>query len=321
MGRSLYGIITSVAISIPVEATKMYHKKVKKDEALRNQIMQEGLYHFTSEKGVDAILSSGYIKPSGIMQSHLTRPKSYMFCGIPTIDVLRKNMPSDKNPFLNEVYEFDAVYIKPNEENIKDLKVRHLNDNAIVKDGKFILPENKIEYIQAEDKLMQQGAFNQKLVINLDENGNLILENFDINKHQYEIIQDENGSNFVKYKPSEELKELLEKEREKNSNLKENFNQLDIEKKTFISKMKEIFGKIFRDKNDIKMLNTTDEKLEQLGYNSVEEMNQDDPDITILDNELSNLVNTPEEILSSQEKRELIEEMESKEQEISDMYK
>lgn len=32
----------------------------------------------------------------------------------------------------------------------KKLKVRNLNDDVIVKDGKFYLPENRIDYIDAE---------------------------------------------------------------------------------------------------------------------------------------------------------------------------
>ena len=139
MGRGLLGVISTTAMALPIEFSKMKHKKVR-DEKIIENIKENGLYHFTSEENSDKIFSSGYIKPSGVYNSHLTRPKTYMFCGLPSIDIFRKNISPEKNPFLNEIYEFNAVYMKPNEECIKKLKVRNLNDDVIVKDGKFYLP-------------------------------------------------------------------------------------------------------------------------------------------------------------------------------------
>lgn len=154
MGRGLLGVISTTAMALPIEFSKMKHKKVRDEKVIEN-IKENGLYHFTSEENSDKIFSSGYIKPSGVYNSHLTRPKAYMFCGLPSIDIFRKNISLEKNPFLNEIYEFNAVYMKPNEECIKKLKVRNLNDEVIVKDGKFYLPENRIDYIDAEKKLLQ----------------------------------------------------------------------------------------------------------------------------------------------------------------------
>lgn len=138
--------------------------------------------------------------------------------------------------------------MKPNEECIKKLKVRNLNDDVIVKDGKFYLPENRIDYIDAEKKLLQEGAFKSKIVINIDENDNLVLENFDINKHGYKIENDESGKKIIKYKPSEKVVDILKKERERNTKSKEWIKQFDIEKKTVIDKLKEKFT-FFKNRN------------------------------------------------------------------------
>lgn len=247
MGRGLLGVISTTAMALPIEFSKMKHKKVR-DEKIIENIKENGLYHFTSEENSDKIFSSGYIKPSGVYNSHLTRPKTYMFCGLPSIDIFRKNISLEKNPFLNEIYEFNAVYMKPNEECIKKLKVRNLNDDVIVKDGKFYLPENRIDYIDADKKLLQEGAFKSKIVINIDENDNLVLENFDINKHGYKIENDESGKKIIKYKPSEKVVDILKKERERNTKSKEWIKQFDIEKKTVIDKLKEKFT-FFKNRN------------------------------------------------------------------------
>ena len=98
------------------------------------------------------------------------------------------------------------------------------------------------------------------------------------------------------------------------------------ESKKITTKIKSFFNKIFR-RNDVKLLSESvnqkyvdKEKLARLGDSSIQAINSDNPNITILDEQLSNLVNTPEKILDSQQQREMIEEMKNKEQEISDMY-
>lgn len=277
MKKELYGIITGIIAMYPIQFSKMMHFKVKNDEYMKMAIRDNNLYHFTNSKCVNKILDSGYIKPSSIIGSHLTMPKAYMYCGLPSIETFRKNVLDSYNPFLNEIYEWDVIKIVPDEDTIKNLKVRSLNDNVIVKNGKLVLPENKLQYIESEEQKLISGASREKIVIDIDEEGKLLLGHFDEKKHKFEVVEDLAGNKNRKYIPDKKIIDILNKERENNTQIKESFTQYGLEKKFLfntgkknlnniknfiLSNIKDKFSKFFRNKDKKLLLNKSKENFD-----------------------------------------------------------
>lgn len=92
------------------------------------QALQGGLYHFTSEKAADAILKSGYIKPSGRITSYSTKKKTFFFGEKPELqDVLYNCKDLQKH--------MTAIHVKYNEALQRDIangKVHvRLDDGAV----------------------------------------------------------------------------------------------------------------------------------------------------------------------------------------------
>lgn len=92
------------------------------------QAMQGGLYHFTSEKAADAILKSGYIKPSGRITSYSMKKKTFFFGENPELqDVLYNCKDLQKH--------MTAIHVKYNEALQRDIengKVQvRLDDGAV----------------------------------------------------------------------------------------------------------------------------------------------------------------------------------------------
>lgn len=93
-----------------------------------DNVLQGGIYHFTSEKAADAILKSGYIKPSGRVTSYSTKKKTFFFGENPELqDVLYNCKDLQKH--------MTAIHVKYNEalqRDIKNGKVQvRLDDGAI----------------------------------------------------------------------------------------------------------------------------------------------------------------------------------------------
>ena len=103
----------------------------------------------------------------------------------------------------------------------------------------------------------------------------------------------------------DEIKNRLSSQIQLSNDLLEKYTNRDeyIKVNKISTKIKSFFSKIFR-KNDVKLLS--------------EPLNEKNDDKEILDQELTEMVNTTEEIAASQENRE---NMETKEQEINDIYK
>lgn len=102
-------------------------------------------------------------------------------------------------------------------------------------------------------------------------------------------IENEYDESFKKaYEAKMQKKEYANKEYEKYSNSKK-----------FSTKIKNFFNKIFGKKNDIKLLESEQDKdrkkLAELGYSSIEAMNKDDEEITILP-ELQSQTYPPHEV-------------------------
>ncbi len=109
-------------------------------------------------------------------------------------------------------------------------------------------------------------------------------------------IENEYDESFKKaYDAKIQRKEYANKEYEKYSNSKK-----------FSTKIKNFFNKIFGKKNDIKLLESEQEKdrkkLAELGYSSIEAMNKDDKEITIL-SELQSKTYPPHEVTEYDKKQ------------------
>ena len=87
------------------------------------------------------------------------------------------------------------------------------------------------------------------------------------------------------------------------------YNQEKLNNKKIFGKIKGLFNKILGKKENVKMLNEPSYKsedrrrLNKLGYSSIEAMNNDDPNLVILGEELSNMVYNDNEIASNVNKK------------------
>ena len=116
---------------------KYSYKDTSNFEGLNQQIMENGLYHFTT--AADAILESGYIKASGVNASY-GKPKSFFFNGVPAVGAFATNL--DSIPLKTT-----AIKVNPTEDlvNSSKLKIRYIDDMAITYDGKFDLTGYDVE--------------------------------------------------------------------------------------------------------------------------------------------------------------------------------
>lgn len=115
---------------------KFLYKDTSNFAGLNEQIMQNGLYHFTTN--VDNIIASGYIKASDFIASYASplspTLKSFFFNGIPEVGAVATNL--DSVPV-----KATAIKIDPTPELVQSskLKLRYMDDMAITYDGKFNL--------------------------------------------------------------------------------------------------------------------------------------------------------------------------------------
>ena len=144
--------ISSVPVNLAALSTKMIYSKIDDAKEIKDIALNEGLYHVTSEENCDKILESGYLKPSNNLIS-LGRRKTFFFAVAPDYDTLMQNVGS------TNTYEFSALRVKMNEEQLKNYRVRKYSDNAVVCDGKCEL----------KDKQVQKVA----MVLDIDEKGNI----------------------------------------------------------------------------------------------------------------------------------------------------
>lgn len=116
---------------------KYAYKNTTLFNGLNEQIMANGLYHFTNS--ADAIIESGYIKASGVNASY-GNPKSFFFNGVPDVGAFATNL--DSIPLKTT-----AVKVIPTEEivNSSKLKLRYTDDMAITYDGNFNLNGMQVE--------------------------------------------------------------------------------------------------------------------------------------------------------------------------------
>ena len=141
------------------------------DDKIKDKILEDGLYHFASEKTANLIVSSERLNPAtkGIFSKYVNSygtPVACMFSGAPDIDNFIKNITNydtKNNPYINPCMVSTAVKILPeNKEQLKNYKIRNLSDSSVLYEGYCVLPHERVSVKKMVPDLVR------------DENGNPI---------------------------------------------------------------------------------------------------------------------------------------------------
>ena len=161
---------TFFVVDLLLLLTKTIYTKINNVDGVCEKILNEGLYHVTTKENAEAIIKSGYLKPSNGVSS-LGKGKSFFFPGLPSYINLCINTANYANK-----YEITAIKIKINESELDSFKQRTFSDNAIIYEGKCLIPSDRTEIVS--------------LVLDFDKDHNIIVR--------------EKGIDEI-YKPSDEL--------------------------------------------------------------------------------------------------------------------
>lgn len=142
---------TFIAVNSAILVTRAINTKI--DESMREKILSDGLYHVTTEENADKIMRLGHIKPSSNLLS-LGSKKCFFFAGLPSYKDLASNCASEASK-----YEFKAIKIMPNAEELSKFKQRSFNDDSITYKGKCELPDERTKIVD--------------LVLDIDDKGNI----------------------------------------------------------------------------------------------------------------------------------------------------
>lgn len=142
---------TFAAVNSALIATRAINTKI--EQKMREKILTDGLYHVTTEESAEKIMQSGHIRPSNNLLS-LGRKKCFFFAGTPSYKDLASNCASEARK-----YEFKAIKLMPNEEELSKFRQRTFNDDSITFAGKCYLPEERTKVVD--------------LVLDIDEKGNI----------------------------------------------------------------------------------------------------------------------------------------------------
>ena len=142
---------TFVAVNSALFVTRAIHTKIEQE--MREKILSDGLYHVTTEESAAKIMESGHIRPSNMFLS-LGSKKCFFFAGTPSYKDLASNCASEATK-----YEFKAVKLMPNKEELSKFRQRSFNDDSITFKGKCNLSEERTKIVD--------------LVLDIDEKGNI----------------------------------------------------------------------------------------------------------------------------------------------------
>lgn len=144
------------------------------DDKVKDKIIEEGMYHFTSEETAKAIVESEYLKPATGSMKYINSygtPVACLFCGRPDIDNYIKNVTATdvtKNPYINPCMIATAVKVCPTDkEELKNYKIRNMSDSAVLYEGYCVLPHNKAEVVKMVPDLVRD----EEDTPIMDENG------------------------------------------------------------------------------------------------------------------------------------------------------
>lgn len=134
-GKSFLGLLLTPLTLI----TRFKNDSVLTNPDICNKIVNEGIYHFTSEQTAHKILESGYVKESNPMISYGNK-KSFFFAGIPDFQDLVLNLNKLETKRV-------AVKIKVDENGLSDFNYRSMTDNALSHNGNYNFDSSKAEIV------------------------------------------------------------------------------------------------------------------------------------------------------------------------------
>ena len=218
---------TFVAVNSAILATRAINTKI--DEEMKDKILDDGLYHVTTAENAEKIMESGHIRPSGIILSGGTK-KCFFFAGLPSYRDLSSNCASEATK-----YEFKAIKLLPNNEELSKFRQRSYNDDSITFKGKCELPEERTQVVD--------------LVLDIDEKGNI-------------YTREKTEEELEKYIPKPEL---VQKMQELGNN-----NMFKVMGKAYLREYKTVGQKLAKKIAEIKD-RLTNKKLELPGANIKED--------------------------------------------------
>lgn len=142
---------TFIAVNSAVLATRAINTKI--ETTMKEKILSDGLYHVTTAKNAQKIMESGYINPSNSILS-LGKKKCFFFAGLPEYKDLCSNCASEASR-----YEFKAIKLNPNSEELSNFRQRTFNDDSITFEGRCELPMDRTQVVD--------------LVLDIDDKGNI----------------------------------------------------------------------------------------------------------------------------------------------------
>lgn len=247
---------TFAAVNSAVLATRAINTKIEKD--MRDKILSESLYHVTTEENAQKIMESGYIKPSNHILS-LGAKKCFFFAGLPSYRDLSSNCAKEATS-----YEFKAIKLSPNEEELSKFRQRSFNDDSITFKGKCDLPKERTEVVD--------------LVLDIDEKGNI-------------YTREKTEQELEKYVPKDEL---IQKMKELGNN-----NLVGVMGKAYVNEYKTVGQKIFKKISALKNI-FSKEKTESLPEASVNQY----PSTNMIDELKDNLCSAEESYILDEKMEE-----------------
>lgn len=151
-------IVVGSVVMASYIATKGIYREIDSHETF-NKILNEGLYHFTSEENCNKIIESGYVKASNNFISYSNVKKSFFFAGIPSFENMAANCTAIAN-----CSKLTAVKIKPTFEQLASFKSRSLNDDSIVYDGNCTVDDKNVSIAYIISDLDKDGHIQYKEV-------------------------------------------------------------------------------------------------------------------------------------------------------------
>ncbi len=127
---SLPKAVVGIATSFASRPFFFRYTPVTTSNSFSQKILNEGLYHFTSEKSISKIQESGYIKASDYFTSYGNK-KSFFFAGIPDIEDVAMNTSSLADKRV-------AVKLKIDPSELQQFRYRDLVDKAVSHDGNYV---------------------------------------------------------------------------------------------------------------------------------------------------------------------------------------
>ena len=203
-----------IATNTAALALKAIYTDVEKVEEVKEKLLSEGLYHFTTEDSANKILESGYIRPSNHLSS-LGSKKCFFFSGIPDVKDIQENIAE-----LSGNNEWTAIKLDLDEDDIAKYKVRNYDDYSIICKGKCKLDPKKVRKVQ--------------LMLDIDEQGKTIIRE----KNTEEI---EAG-----------VKSKVNLEKENSPSLKSATKGLGISYMNLLKRTYSSFARLIKDKLNIK---------------------------------------------------------------------